>query len=533
MIDVLIIGSGIAGLTAALSSSKNNSKVLVLSKTFPTHSQSVQAQGGINAVLYDNDDSIETHIEDTYKASCHLANKEHIKQMCQTAKESILWLDSIEVPFNRTNENKNAQRKYGKTKKTRTCYSSDYTGLKILHTLYDKCINENITFKNEHLLLNLIIEENQCVGVTALDIKEGIVKEFLSKTVIIASGGYAGIYSNTTTNSYSNTGDSIAIAYKAGVELSNLEFIQFHPTTLEESHILVSESARGEGGYLLDENSCRFIDELKPRDEVARAIFERNQKNEKVYLDLRHLGLNKIMELMPQERKLALEFSNIKIEEELLAITPAAHYSMGGIKTDINSQTNIKNLYACGECAQSFIHGANRLGGNSLLEIVTFGKIAGINASEASKTAYHKNIVNQELIKSKEEINALYSYPNLINFYFEKERISNLLFKNLGLFRNKSQMDLLLEELKKLKLNLKEMGIGDKTKSYNKNLVEFIEFVNMLDVSILVCLSALKREESRGSHFRTDFPASNKDFEKASLIKKINEQIEIRFEDIK
>ena len=239
------------------------------------------------------------------------------------------------------------------------------------------------------------------------------------------------------------------------------------------------------------------------------------------------------MELMPQERKLALEFSNIKIEEELLAITPAAHYSMGGIKTDINSQTNIKNLYACGECAQSFIHGANRLGGNSLLEIVTFGKIAGINASEASKTAYHKNIVNQELIKSKEEINALYSYPNLINFYFEKERISNLLFKNLGLFRNKSQMDLLLEELKKLKLNLKEMGIGDKTKSYNKNLVEFIEFVNMLDVSILVCLSALKREESRGSHFRTDFPASNKDFEKASLIKKINEQIEIRFEDIK
>lgn len=534
MIDVLIIGSGIAGLTAALNSSENKSKVLVLSKTFPTHSQSVQAQGGINAVLYDdNDDSIETHIEDTYKASCYLANKEHIKLMCQKAKETISWLDSIGVPFNRTNEDKIAQRKFGGTKKARTCYSSDYTGLKILHTLYDKCINKNITFKNEHLLLDLIIEENQCLGVTAFDIKEGIVKEFLSKTVIIASGGYAGIYSNNTTNSYSNTGDSIAIAYKAGVELSNLEFIQFHPTTLEESHILISESARGEGGYLLDKNHNRFIDELKPRDEVARAIFKKNQNDEKVYLDLRHLGLNKIMELIPQERKLALEFSAIKIEEELLPITPAAHYSMGGIKTDINSQTNIKNLYACGECAQSFIHGANRLGGNSLLEIVTFGKIAGVNALKTSKTVHPKTIMNQKSIKSKKEIDEIYLYPNLINFYTEKERISNLLFKNLGLFRDKSQMTLLLEELKELKLNIRKMGIGDKTVSYNKNLVEFIEFINMIDVSILVCSSALKREESRGSHFRTDFPLLNKDFEKASLTKSIDKEIVIRFEDIK
>lgn len=533
MIDVLIIGSGIAGLTAALNASKNGSKVLVLSKTYPTHSQSVQAQGGINAVLYDQDDSIESHIEDTYKASCQLANKEHIKIMCEKAKETILWLDSIGVPFNRTNDNKIAQRRFGGTNKIRTCYSSDYTGLKILHTLYDKCLSENIEFRNEHLFLDLIIKEKQCLGITALNIKEGLVKEFLSKTVIIASGGYAGIYSKNTTNSYSNTADAIAIAYKSGVELSNLEFVQFHPTTLEESHILISESARGEGGYLLDNNHTRFIDELKPRDEIARAIFERNQRNEKVYLDLRHLGSEKIKKLMPQERKLALEFSNIKIDEELLPITPAAHYSMGGIKIDINSLTNIKNLYACGECAQGFIHGANRLGGNSLLEIVTFGKIAGLHASKIAKETIYKNSTNQEFYESKLRINEIYSYPNLINFYEEKEKISKLLFQNLGLFRDENSMNLLLNELYKTKANITKMGLGDKSIHYNKNLIEFIEFINIIDASILICLCAIERKESRGSHFRTDFPKIDIKFEKNSLVKKFQDKTHINFEDIR
>ena len=215
MIDVLIIGSGIAGLTAALNAKRNGSKVLVISKTYPTHSQSVQAQGGINAVLYEDDDSVDIHIEDTYKASFKLANKDNIKYMCENAKDTILWLDSIGVPFNRTKEDKIAQRKFGGTKKIRTCYSSDYTGLKILHTLYDQCIKEDINFKNEHLVLNIIIEDNICKGAVALDIQTGEVKEFISKTTIIASGGYAGIYFNHTTNSYSNTADGINIAYNA------------------------------------------------------------------------------------------------------------------------------------------------------------------------------------------------------------------------------------------------------------------------------------------------------------------------------
>lgn len=533
MIDVLIIGSGIAGLTAAINASNNNSKVLVLSKTFPTHSQSVQAQGGINAVLYEEEDSVDIHVEDTYKASCKLANKANIKKMCSDAKEAIFWLDSIGVPFNRTNENKIAQRKFGGTKKIRTCYSSDYTGLKILHTLYDRCIKQNIEFKNEFLLLNLIIENETCIGVTAFDIKEGIVKEFLSKTTILATGGYAGIYTNHTTNSYSNTADGIAVAFNAGVKLSNMEFIQFHPTSLENSNILISESARGEGGYLLDENGNRFIDELKSRDEVSRAIYERIEKNQKVYLDLRHLGIKKINELMPQERKLALEYSNIKLEEELLPITPASHYSMGGIKTDIETKTNIKNLFASGECAQTSIHGANRLGGNSLLEIVTFGKIAGINASNETKNIKELNNSNSYITKDKEIINQIYNYENKINFYEKKDEIGKLLFDNLGLFRTEKDILNLIEKLKEIKSQIQNMGIGDKSKFYNKNLVEFLEFKNILDVALLSSLSALNRKESRGSHFRIDYPTQIDEYDKNSFVEKVNDEIIVEFEDVK
>ena len=352
----------------------------------------------------------------------------------------------------------------------------------------------------------------------------------LSVVWSVAKGSFVNKLILVPLNSYSNTGDGIAVAYNSGVELSNLEFVQFHPTTLENSNILISESARGEGGYLLDKNENRFIDELKSRDEVSRAIYEKILKNEKVYLDLRHLGLKKIKELMPQERNLAYEYSNIKIEDELLPITPAAHYSMGGIKTDIDGKTNIKNLYACGECAQANIHGANRLGGNSLLEIVVFGKIAGINASNMAKEVSPNCSGSQQLIKDKNLISKIYNYPNKIDFYEKKELLGLLLFKNLGLFRTDSEMQNLLNTLNDLLNNIGNMGIGDKSIKYNKNLVEFIEFKNLLQVSLLVTISAITRKESRGSHFRLDYPNQNEDYEKNSLI--INSKNAIEFESL-
>ena len=293
MYDVIIIGSGAAGLSAALSAKEKNSKTLVISKTQATHSQTVQAQGGINAVLYEDKDSIEHHVTDTYNASKEISSKDNINFMCSNAKDTINWLDEIGVPFNRDKENKISQRKFGGTKKIRTCYSSDYTGLKILHTLFDQCIKNKIEFLNEHVLLDLIVEDKICKGVVILDILSGEIKEIYSKSIILATGGYAGIYQNFTTNSYSNTADGIAIALRAGAKLSNMEFVQFHPTALVNSNILISESARGEGGYLVDKDGNRFIDELKARDEVARAIYTRITNKENVYLDLRHLRIRK------------------------------------------------------------------------------------------------------------------------------------------------------------------------------------------------------------------------------------------------
>ncbi|XPV68443.1 MAG: FAD-dependent oxidoreductase [Halarcobacter sp.] len=518
MKDVIIIGSGGAGLSAALSAKKNKADVLIISKTYPTHSQTCQAQGGINGVLKeDSKDSIENYINDTYKAAHKLANKNHIELFCSKSKEIINWLDEIGVPFSRNSENEISQRKFGGTKAKRTCYSSDYTGLKVLHTLYDQCIKEKIEFLNESMLLELIVENNCVKGVVIYNLLSGKIEQIEAKTVILAGGGYAGVYSGFTTNSYSTTGDCIALAYKAGAKISNMEFVQFHPTALEDKNILISESARGEGGYLVDEDGKRFIDELKPRDEVARAIFTKNKEGKKVYLDLTHLGLEKINETMPQERRLAQEFLKLDMVDDLIPINPSAHYSMGGILTDIKAKTSITNLYACGECSQSGIHGANRLGGNSLLEIVLFGKIAGAEASNSANDISNEKFSEEILNKTNKKIEKLFVSENYINIYKIKNDLGKLLFENVGLFRDEQRLSIALEKIKEYKEELKDIGIVDKSKEYNKNLTDFLELENMLLISQLIVQSALNRKESRGAHYRTDFQEENAVFDKNSI----------------
>ncbi len=535
VIDVLIIGSGGAGLSAALSAKKRTKRVLVVSKTYPTHSQTCQAQGGINAVLKGaKGDSVENYINDTFKASHNLGNIKHINLFCKQSENTINYLDSIGVPFSKNKESNICQRKFGGTKATRTCYSSDYTGLKILHTLYDQCIKENIEFLNEHLLLNFITKDNQIKGITALNILNSEVIQINAKTVILATGGYAGVYHNFTTNSYATTGEAIFLALKAGAKLSNMEFIQFHPTALENKNILISESARGEGGYLVDEKGNRFIDELKPRDEVARAIYEKTSKNKKVYLDLRHLGLEKINETMPQERRLVQEFMQLNMEKDLIPINPSVHYTMGGILTDIKTESSIKNLYACGECAQSGIHGANRLGGNSLLEVITFGQIAGKNAAiSAKKIEDFKKIETKQYKEDKEFIfSLLTNKENKKEFYITKKEIGNLLFNKVGLFREEKSLKEALSYINKKLKEKDSFTITDKSKTYNKNLVEFLEFRNILSLSYIIVKSAIKREESRGVHFRRDFKEEKKEFDKNTIIVLKDGNLTISFEDI-
>ncbi|MEA3498033.1 MAG: FAD-dependent oxidoreductase [Campylobacterota bacterium] len=525
MIDILIIGSGGAGLTTALEAKKSCDSVVVLSKTTPTASQTCQAQGGINAVINNSEDSQQNHIDDTIKSAHNLGDKETIEYMCKNSEQTIKWLDDIGVPFSRDKNNNIAQRKLGGASFPRACYSSDYTGLKILHTLYDTCLKNDIKFINEHMLLNFIVENGEAKGITCIDIETSEIKQILAKKVIVASGGYGGIYNSYNTNSTATTGDAISSALRVGCRLSNMEYIQFHPTSMKDSCILISESARGEGGYLVTKDEERFVDELQPRDIVARAIYTKIEAGDEVFLDLRHLGKQKIMESMPQEYDLALQFMNKKLDEDLIPITPAAHYTMGGIKTDIDGKTNIKNLYAVGECSSNGVHGANRLGGNSLLEIITFGKLV---ASDAIKNIDDCQVEEKEydiFLKDKKSIENIFECENKINFYDRKVELGELFYQDVGLFREEKKLNIALERVAEISNEIKLMGISDKSRIYNTNLKEFIEFKNMIELSQAIVISALNRKESRGAHYRVEFQDEDEKFARDTVVKKIDDRI--------
>lgn len=528
--DVLVIGAGGAGLSAAIWAKLYGADVAVVCKQFPTNAGTVQAQGGINGVLYESKDSIAHHIEDTLTSSSFLANKKAVKILCENAKDTIHWLDGLGVAFSKTQEGKFAQRRLGASKYSRTSYCSDYTGLKIVHTLFDYALSLGIEFFNEHYLLNLISDQKEVQGATFLDIKTTNVVQFLAKSVVIATGGYAELYNGFSTNSSSNTGDGLAVAIRAGAKLSNLEFVQFHPTSLEHSSILISESARAEGGHLINSDGERFVDELSARDTVARAVYQEIEKGKTVYLDVRHLGLEKILEEMPQERALAYEFEGLKMESDLIPIKPSAHYTIGGIKIDTTAKTSLKNLYACGECADAGIHGANRLGGNSLLEIIVFGKIAGISAyHNAQNNTNYKEIESSQLKSDKNFIDGVFYFPNRINFYDRKEFMGKIFYRNIGLFRTDLNMKAVLQHIRQWQKELPFMGISDKSKIYNKNLIEFIEFGNMLELSEAVVVSAISRCESRGAHYRIDYPHTNKNFEMHSIAYKLDSVLAVDF----
>ena len=529
--DVLIIGNGGAGLSAALEAKKNTDNIIVLSKTYPTSSQTSQAQGGINGVLNDSVEDINKHIFDTTKSSHNLGDKNAIELMCNSAKNTINWLDDLGVPFSRNDKDEIAQRNFGGSSKPRTCFSSDYTGLKILHTLYDRCLKENITFLNEYLVLNFIKDKtsNSIRGVQTLNIANGEVSQLFAKSIIIASGGYGGLFSNYTTNSTATTGEVLNASLEIGCELENMEFVQFHPTSLKENRILISESARGEGGYLVDQHGDRFIDELKPRDEVSRAIYEKIKNNDKVYLDLRHIGLKEIKELMPQEYNLTYEFTGLKMDEHIIEITPSTHYTMGGIKVDIDGKTNIKNLYACGECASTRVHGANRLGGNSLLEIITFGRIAGKNASLNTHniTNFSTNDFIQDIELLNNNLNEILALPNKINFQEVKAELGKLLFEKVGLFRDEKNLHEALLDIQKWEKQIPLMGVEDKSKIYNTDFKEFLEFRKMIELSQTIVLAAIQRKESRGAHYRIDYLKEDATFNNSTTIVKENNELKV------
>ncbi|MDP1784554.1 MAG: FAD-dependent oxidoreductase [Sulfuricurvum sp.] len=510
MAKVLIIGGGGAGLVSALSAHAAGAEVIVITKTLPTRSQTSMAQGGMNAVL-GGDDSIANHIDDTLRSSAGLGDEKRISFLCENAPDAVRWCNSMGLPFSRDASGEIARRQLGGASAPRACHAQDYTGLKLLHTLYDQCLKEGITFLNERFLLNVIVDEgsNRALGATCLNISTGDVEEIRAECVILATGGYAALYGKHSTNSVGSSGDGLAAAIRAGAKLADMEFIQFHPTALKSSSILISESARGAGGYLLNRNKERFTDELGPRDAVARAIHDEIASGGAVYLDIRHLGEAFINHELPQERKLAQIYEGVDPVQDLIPIKPAAHYSMGGIEVDDQCMSRVSGLFAVGECANHKTHGANRLGGNSLLELVVFGRHCGKSAAAYGVKNPASSIENDQLAKDTNFVRGVMYFTNQIDFYQKQEMLANIFYNNVGVVREDMGLKAVLGAIRQMQKELPFMGPRDKSKICNTNLVEFIEFGNKIELSEIIVVCAISRSESRGAHYRADIPARN------------------------
>jgi len=548
---VVIVGAGGAGLRAAIEASMDpNIRVAVISKVYPTRSHTGAAQGGINASLGNviPEDSPESHAFDTIKGSDFLADQDAVFFMCENAPDIIYELDRWGVPFSRLPDGRIAQRPFGGASFPRTVFSADRTGHVILHTLFEQALaRDNIDFYNEYFLLDIIHNGVRVKGVSVYDIKNGEVLNIEAKAVILATGGFARIYWQRSTNAVGNTGDGVAVAFRAGLALKDMEFIQFHPTGLAKTGILLSEACRGEGGYLLNALGERFMKryapekmELAPRDMVSRAIeYEIKEgrgvgsgTSAYVYLDLRHLGEAKIKERLPQVRQLAIDFEGVDPVKELVPIRPTAHYCMGGIHV-VNyrtSATELEGLYAVGECACVSVHGANRLGGNSLTEILVFGKFCGISAREYAKQVDWLPLTEAERKKNIEFIERLMNREGSEKLADIRKRMGEITWEKVGIFRDERSLQEAYKELSELLERWEAIPVVDKSKIFNTNLVEVLELRNMLELARVVAYSALHRKESRGSHTREDYPnRDDKNFLKHTLVYQRDDKLVIEY----
>lgn len=550
--DILVVGGGLAGLSAALNSDPALS-VAVVSKVHPLRSHSVAAQGGINAPLGNNpdakDDTWEKHAFDTIKGSDYLADQNSAELMCRMAAPTIYQLDRLGVPFSRFQDGVIAQRPFGGAGFPRTCYAADRTGLVILHTLYEHAIRKNVRFYNEWFVTKLAVDKGKCLGVVVYDLASGEIIPVQAKAVIFATGGYGRVYLKTT-NAFINHGSGIGIAYQAGVPLKDLEFVQFHPTSLFGKNILITEGARGEGGFLVNNQGRRFMEdyapsamELAPRDIVARAIQTevdqgRGYEKEYVHLDLRHIGAEKIKKRLPGIREICLNFASLDPIETPIPIQPAQHYSMGGIDVDETCASPVEGFFAAGECACVSVHGANRLGGNSLLDTVVFGKVAGEEASRRVKRMDESNraekVLLDEALKLKNRIDSWRSRDSGIKVHRLLDRLKNIMSDRVGIFRTKKELASALQEIAMVRDDYKDVYISGNCLRYSQELVNIIEFASMLDLAEVITLGGLNREETRGSHFRIDFPKRNdREWLKHTLVTLKDGRPEISYKDVK
>jgi len=529
--DVVIVGAGIAGLYTALETS-GAADTAVISKIFPTRSHSTAAQGGTNAALGNmEEDSWEWHFYDTVKGSDYLGDQDAIEILVREAIPTIIELEHMGVPFSRTPEGKIMQRpfgghfsQFGKGPVRRSCMAADRTGHAVLHCQYEQCVKRGVRFYNEFFVMHLVVEDNVCRGVIAIDIATGELHLVRARAVMFATGGYASVW-QINTNCLANTGDGLSLVLRAGLPLEDMEFVQFHPTGLYPSGILVTEGARGEGGQLKNDKGERFMEkyaaakmELAPRDIVSRA--EQTEINEglgihgeaRVYLDLTHLGKDVIMEKLPQVHELGIKFAGIDCTKEPLSIQPAAHYSMGGIPANSDTQvladeknTPVVGFYASGECACISLHGANRLGCNSTLGCAVFGRRGGKSIVRDLPNIRHSGVSEEHLKAAEAEIEKVRSGSGGETIAGLREEMRRVMSQGCHIFRTREGLEKAVASIRELQKRYDNLQIEDKSRGFNTQILEALELGHQLDFIEPIAVGGLAREECRGAHWRIDF----------------------------
>ncbi|MCE7745399.1 MAG: FAD-dependent oxidoreductase [Candidatus Heimdallarchaeota archaeon] len=547
--DAIIVGGGLSGLRVAIELA-DTMNVAIISKVYPLRSHSGAAQGGINASLGNTEagkkDSPKSHAYDTVYGSDYLADQDAVMFLAEEAPKIVIELESMGAPFSRLDSGLIAQRAFGGAGFPRTCYAGDRTGHALLHTVYEQCIRKGVKFFDEFFLVDLIKVGNNIAGLVSLDIASGELVVFRSESVVLATGGFGRIYKRST-NAIINTGDGLGAAYRAGIPMQDCEFVQFHPTTLYGTNILMTEGARGEGGFLFNKNNERFMSkvapkamELAPRDIVARAIDTeilegRGFENSYVHLDLTHLGSEKIMERLPGIREISMYFAGVDPIEKPIPVQPGQHYSMGGIASKYKGdfgETPLEGLYSIGETSCISVHGANRLGGNSLLETIVFGRYVGRAILKKNK---QKKLTAGDVKKAESDV--FKSIENLFSSWNEntgkkpveiRTAMKNTMDVNVGVYREASRLKQAVKDLQQVQKDFEIMHIETQERKFNFGLIRALELRSMVDIAEVTAVAALWRKESRGAHFRTDYPTrDDKQFMVHSLVTREKDELVI------